>query len=106
MNIYVNSEKKKLWNELLEFFTSLQRKQIYSDIEWLIEQTALEKGISPAESNPEFKGLVKDIANQYVQTIHGWAVFYLLDNPEAKEVPVVEFTYEELFRPANPREGD
>lgn len=106
MTVYITKETQIYWNRLCEFYTQEERANIYSDLEFLIEQVALEKGVSLDVNNEEHKELNKAIADRYIKATYGIAVYYLRKFPQAKEIPVIPFTYEELFKeePADPEE--
>ena len=98
MSIYIDKETQFLWNRLCELYTQEERDIIYSDLEFLIEQTALAKEVSLDENDAEHKELNSRIAGRYIQAVYGVAVYYLQKFPDSKEIPVISFSYEELFR--------
>jgi hypothetical protein len=89
---------QKIWKRLRELYNSNQRTEIYSSIEMLIEKTALERGISLNETDFEFRKLNQKITDKYVEGVYIIAVRYLHEVPDAQEIPIVHFTYEELFK--------
>ena len=104
MTVYISKEVQVYWNRLCEFYTQEERANIYSDLEFLIEQAALEKGVSLDIKDEEHKKLNTAIADRYIKATYGIAVYYLQKFSGAKEIPVIPFTYEELFKeePADP----
>ncbi|MCK4589720.1 MAG: hypothetical protein KAT77_04695 [Nanoarchaeota archaeon] len=106
MKVYVSKDVQCIWNRLCELYTKEQRQVIYSDLEMVIEQTALAQGISLDEDDQEHKDLNQKITDRYIVGVYAIGVRYLHEVPEAKEIPVVNFTYEELFKekPTDPED--
>lgn len=98
MSLYINKRAQKLWNSLCEFYDREEREAIRSDIEIMVERTALEQGVPLVEDDQEYIDLNKKISNRYIELTHAMAVYYLNKFPKEKEIPVVFFTYEELFQ--------
>jgi len=104
MNLYINERAQKLWNSLCEFYDHEERDAIRSDIEIMVERTALEQGIPLVEDNRDYMSLNKKISNRYIELTHALAVYYLNKFPKEKEIPVIFFTYKELFQ-EKPEQG-